>query len=98
MKPETLQLLKDSGLVAAVGLYLFKSLWGWVIGSARMRLKTLSENTTAIAKLTLEVQNVKDLIQDLPKLKQDVSMAHQKIRELSSMVREENPPNKDPYQ
>lgn len=70
------QQLKDMGIVGAVFFFIFKQLWGWIIGSAKIRLKTLSENTEALVKMDAK----------LDKINKDMMVAFANIKE----IREKN--------
>lgn len=81
-----LQSLKDSGILAALALYLLKSLWDIIIGSAKRRLRALEANTKAIVGLEYQMKELKETVLLIPKIKQDITAAHQKIRDLDKKL------------
>lgn len=78
--------LKETGLIAAIGLYIFQKAWDMIIGGAKRRLKALENNTLAITELQLHMKELRQAIQEFPKLKQDVTMAHVKIRDIEEKL------------
>jgi len=50
------------------------------------RDKALEENTRAIIKLEIQIERLTDLLTIVPKLKADIDIAHEKIRDLQNSL------------
>lgn len=75
--------LEHYSVVTAIILYLLKGSWEFVIGSAKRRLEALETNTRAVAELQVHIKELKKVIEEFPRLKQDIAAAHSKIREIN---------------
>ena len=65
-------------------VWFFKDFWHNRKGQIEKHEKALLENTMAIVKLQVQLERLTDLLVIVPKLKDDISYAHQKIRELEN--------------
>lgn len=78
--------LKDQGIIVMIALYLLQQIWQTFVGSARKKLKALENNTLAITKLETRMEDLQKIIVELPKMKQDVAAAHEKIRHIQKSL------------
>lgn len=69
--------------LGAVVLLLLKELISSMNGSRKDNIKATQENTLALTKLQVEMQNLKELISMIPKMKQDIDVAHERIRQIN---------------
>lgn len=68
----------------ALILLLLKEIIGYFSNKKRdhdnAQLKATTENTLAVTELRVEVKNLKEVIAPLPKMKEDLFIAHERIR------------------
>jgi len=68
----------------AIGSFFFKDYWNNSKEKLEKHEKALLENTMAIVKLQVQLERLTDLLILVPKLKEDISFAHEKIREIQN--------------
>lgn len=77
-------ILISNGLVV-LG-FLIQGIASHFFGETKANSKAAAEFNVAIAELKVEVRNLRECLQGLPKLKEDVDAAHGKIRVLETWV------------
>ena len=84
---------KEFALPAALGLWALKELYASWKGKDREKSETLKANTDAVQMLTLaitelkvELRNLKESIQPMPKLIRDMDVAHEKLRRIEKEI------------
>lgn len=77
----------DGITLGAILLILVRELLGLFFNSRKDQIKATQENTLAVTKLQVEMQNLKELISGIPKMKQDIDVAHERLRQLTNQGR-----------
>lgn len=56
--------------------------FGMTVAQLIFSLRVISKNTIAITKLEVHMEHLKTAIEDVPKIKTDLNVLHEKIRDL----------------
>ena len=65
-----------------LGVFLVKELWSLFKNSYKENTKALQETTLAITELKVELKHINEKLADMPKMKRDIDVAHELIRQL----------------
>lgn len=70
--------------------WFFKDFWHNRKGQIEKHEKALLENTMAIVKLQVKIENLTDALILIPKMKADIDWAHEKLRSIQNGEYEKN--------
>lgn len=87
-------LLDNLGLMA-IALFILKETWDWFKGSAKEHLKAIKENTIAVIRLEERIKMLTERTDKIPKMEKDINEAHFKLRFLTEIARQGQPPNQN---
>jgi hypothetical protein len=65
-------------------LWIFKEYWNESKENSERHSNALQANTMAIIKLQIQIEQLTELLTVVPKLREDVNYAHEKIREIQN--------------
>lgn len=71
--------------------FILKEIWHGRQALETKRDLALSENTTAIIKLQVQIETLNGILTIVPKLKADIDNAHDKIRDMSISMTKDMP-------
>lgn len=77
----------EAGLpVLALVVFLSKELWSWYKEAQSKLSKKLEELNYSVMELKVSIDQVNKHLEALPRMKEDINSAHEKIRHLNSLI------------
>lgn len=70
----------------ALGVFIAKELWSWYKEAHGKLSKKIEELNYSVMELKISIDKVNQSLEALPKLKDDINSAHEKIRALKSLI------------
>lgn len=81
-----MNLEKDTLMIVTLGIFGLKELYSMFKNSTKENTKATMENTLQLVKLEVKLDHITELIEQLPKIKKDLSSAHEKIRAIEKEI------------